>query len=136
MKALVVGGFWGTSHWILDSVGRGVAWLFHPWVSPHDDEVYAMLGGATTCAIFGAWVGFMTSAQSRGLSPIAGSVLGGMVGACTGVFCGAIVQMIDDYIDALVNSINSRPVTGAHDEYDRVLINHFANTTGRSRPHR
>ena len=64
----------------------------------------------------------MTSAQSRGVIPVAGAILGGMVGADQGVFCGAIVHIVDDYIDALVNSINAQRGTGAHDEYDLVLI--------------
>jgi ABC-type Fe3+-siderophore transport system permease subunit len=106
MKALLTGGFWGTSHWFLDSIGRGVVWLVHLRVPPHDDEVYSMMGGGSIGAILASWFGYIVSRQSQALSPFAFAILGVMVGACTGVFCGAIVQIIDEYIDALTDSFN------------------------------
>lgn len=122
MKALFVDGIWGTFHWMLDSIGRGIVWFLHAGDSPHDDEVYAMTGGGTVGAIFGSWIGFMLSTQSSGVSSVAGAIIGGTVGGCTGVFCGAIVQIVDDYIDALLNSLDSQRTTGAHDNFDRGLI--------------
>lgn len=119
MKAVLAGGFWGTSHWILDSIGRGATWVFHARVPPQNDEVYAMTGGGTIGTIFGAWTGFMT-AQAGGLSPVAGTIIGGMVGACSGVFCGAIVQIVDEYMDALVKAVTLQRNQGAH--YDHILV--------------
>lgn len=120
MKAMLAGGFWGTSHFILDSIGRGTTWFFHARVSPHDEEVYSMTGGGTIGAFFGAGIGLIATAQSGGLSPVAGALIGGMVGICTGVFSGAIVQIVDDYIDALASFLNLQRGNGAH--YDSILI--------------
>jgi hypothetical protein len=53
------------------------------------------------------WVSTL-SAQSHGLSLVAGTIIGSLVGIFTGIGCGAIVDGVDEYIRALLNSLNSR----------------------------
>lgn len=99
-------GVWGTSHWLLDFIGRCAFRCLPAKACPSDDEAYTMTGGAIVCALFGALLGFALSAQSHDLSVVAGTVIGSLVGVSTGVGCGAIVQSVDNYIHALLNSLN------------------------------
>lgn len=107
MKAFA-NGVWGTSHWILDLTGKATVWLLHAKTTPHDDEAYAMTGGAIFGAFFGAILGFLLSADSHSFNQVAGTIFGSALGICTGIMWGAIVQIVDDYIDAAINSLNSR----------------------------
>jgi hypothetical protein len=107
MKA-VASGFWGTSHWILDWIGRGTAWCFHTKLAPSEDMAYAMTGGAILGAVVGAMFGFILSAESHGFNAVAGMVIGGLLGLSTGIGCGAIVESVDEYIRAWLNSLNSK----------------------------
>jgi hypothetical protein len=59
-------------------------------------------------AIFGAGLGFILSARSPGLSAVAGTTMGSLIGISTGIGCGAIVQIVDEYIDAVLNALNSK----------------------------
>jgi hypothetical protein len=107
MKVLAV-GVWGRSHWILDVIGRGAVRCLPANVCPSDEEAYSMTGGGIVGALFGAVLGFTLSAQSHGLSVAAGTIIGSLVGLFTGIGCGAIVDSVDEYIRALLNSLNSR----------------------------
>lgn len=107
MKALAC-GFWGTSHWVLDVIGRGALWCIPSHASSRDDEAYSMTGGAIVGALFGTVLGFALSAQSHGLSPVTGTIIGGLLGISTGICCGAIVQSVDEYICSVLNSLNTR----------------------------
>lgn len=107
MKALAV-GVWGTSHWILDLIGRGAVRCFPANSSPSDDEAYSMTGGAVLGTLIGAVLGYTLSAESRGLSLVGGALIGSLVGITTGIGCGAIVQSVDDYIRAVLNSLKSQ----------------------------
>ena len=107
MKALTY-GFWGTSHWILDLIGRGTVRCIPAQTSVGDDEVYSMTGGAIVGAIFGAGLGFLLSALSPSLNVDAGMAIGSLIGVSTGIGCGAIVQIVDEYIDTVLNGISSK----------------------------
>ncbi len=107
MRAMAA-GVWGTSHWVLDLIGRGAVRCVHAHPSAGDNEAYSMTGGAIVGALFGSALGYTLSAQAHGLSVVAGTIIGCLVGISTGIGCGAIVQSVDDYIRAVLNSINSR----------------------------
>jgi uncharacterized protein YcfJ len=106
MKKLTV-GFWGTAHWSLDLIGRGVARCF-PTKTPssENDDAYSVIGGAVVGTIFGVLLGFAWSDESRAITTLAGAVIGGLLGICTGVMFGAIVQTVDDAIEAWLSSLN------------------------------
>ncbi len=107
MKALAV-GVWGTSHWVLDLIGRGAVRCLPAKACPRDEDAYSMTGGAIVGALFGAALGFALSDQAHHLSLLAGTILGTLVGISTGIGCGAIVQSVDDYIRSVINSLNAR----------------------------
>jgi len=67
-----------------------------------------MTGGAVLGALIGAVLGYTLSDESHHLNLIAGAIIGGLVGITTGIGCGAIVQSVDDYIRALLNSLKSQ----------------------------
>lgn len=98
-------GIWGRSHWLLDLIGRGAVRCLPASACPREDEAYSMTGGAIVGSLIGAALGFILSDESHGLSLLAGAVIGGLVGITTGIGCGAIVQSVDDYIRALLNSL-------------------------------
>ena len=78
-------GFWGTTHWILDVIGRGAACVLSDSTPRRDEEACAMMGGGALGVIFGAAVGLLLSDQSRDMNAAAGAALGALVGACSGV---------------------------------------------------
>ena len=101
-------GIWGTSHWMLDRIGRGAIWCLPAHPCPSDDDAYCMTGGAIVGALFGAALGYALSTQAPHLSIVAGTIIGALVGVSTGIGCGAIVQSVDDYIRAVLNSLGRR----------------------------
>lgn len=103
MKVLAL-GFWGTTDWVLEFIGRGAAVVLFGKASLNEDEAYAMMGGAAVGGIFGSIVGFVLSGQSRDI----GAALGCIVGVCTGAMCGAIVQIVDVSIRTWLNSVNPK----------------------------
>ena len=107
MKTLAC-GVWGTSHWVLDWIGRGAMWCLPAKASTHDDEAYSLTGGAIVGALFGAALGFALSDQSHSRNLAAGTIIGTLLGISMGICCGAIVQSVDEYICTVLNSINSR----------------------------
>ncbi len=107
MKALAE-GIWGRSHWILEGIGRGALWCLPRRACPSDDDAFSMTGGAIVGALFGAVLGYALSAEAHGLSLVAGTIIGSLVGISTGICCGAIVQSVDDYIRAVLNSLKPR----------------------------
>lgn len=103
------GGFWGTIHWVLDLVGRGTVWVLVQKPSRNDDLAYAVAGGATTGATFGAIVGYLISAPPRNLTnTIVVASLGCLLGVCMGISFGAFVEVIDSSIKDFFNSLNSK----------------------------
>lgn len=101
-------GFWGATHWMLGTIGRGTACILPGKRSQKEDEACTMTGGAVLGAIFGAVFGWMLSVQSRDINAVAGASLGAVLGVCSGVIYGAIAQVMDDWINALLNSWNSK----------------------------
>jgi hypothetical protein len=106
-------GFWGVTHWTLDTIGRATGYILPGKTSrqedePREDEARAMTGGAVLGAIFGAAFGFMLSDESRDINTIAGASLGVLLGACSGIIYGAVVQIMDHSINALLNSWNRK----------------------------
>jgi hypothetical protein len=101
-------GFWGTTCWALDWIGRGAALICPAKISSTEEEPYAMTGGAIVGAIFGVALGFILSDESHVMSNLAAATLGGLIGVCTGIAFGATVQIVDDFINAWLNSLNSR----------------------------
>jgi hypothetical protein len=107
MKALA-GGVWGTSHRILDSIGRGALSCLPLHARPRDNEALSLTGGAIVGALLGGGLGFILSDESHHLNLIAGAIIGGLVGVTTGIGWGGIVQSVDDYIRTLLNSVSRR----------------------------
>jgi hypothetical protein len=107
MKKRLV-GFWGTAHWSLDLVGRSASWFFPTKSLSSENDAYSVIGGAVVGAIFGGSLGFAWSEEGRAMTNLAGAAIGGLLGICTGVMFGAIVQTIDDAIDDWLNSLNSK----------------------------
>jgi outer membrane lipoprotein SlyB len=101
-------GFWGVTHWVLDTIGRATGYILPGKTSQREDEARAMTGGAVLGAIFGAAFGFILSDESRDINTIAGASLGMVLGACSGIIYGAVVHVMDDSINALINSWNSK----------------------------
>jgi hypothetical protein len=97
-------GFWGVTHWVLDSIGRTTACILPGNRSQRDEEACAMTGGAVLGVIFGAIFGVMLSAQSHDVNSVVGASLGALVGACSGVIYGAFAQVMDDWINLWLDS--------------------------------
>lgn len=103
MKVLAC-GFWGTTHWALDLIGRSMARVLPGKTSIREDEVYSMMGGAAVSGIFGSAFGLLLAYQSHDVNAIGAATLGFLLGVCTGVTFGAIVQVVDESINDLLNS--------------------------------
>lgn len=100
-------GFWGTSHWIFDAVGRA-AFRFLPARShPKDDAVYSIVGGALLGSLSGALIGTSVFDASR-LSAEVGAILGVLLGVCAGIYWGAAIQSTDDLIRDVINSYDAK----------------------------
>jgi len=67
-----------------------------------------MTGGAIVGAVFGIALGFVLCNDSHDMSNSAGALLGGLIGVCTGIAFAATVQIVDDSINAWINSLRSR----------------------------
>ena len=100
-------GIWGTTHWSLNRIGRGVAWFF-PARTLSEDEAYSVTGGAVVGTILGAILGFALSDESRAMTTLLGAAIGTLLGACIGVMFGVFVQTVDDAIEDWINSNNSK----------------------------
>jgi hypothetical protein len=107
MKKLSV-GVWGTTHWSLDLIGKGAARFFSIKTFSNENDTYSVIGGAVVGAIFGALLGFALSDESRAMTIPVGTVIGGLVGVCTGMMFGGIVLTVDDVIDEWLNRMNSK----------------------------
>jgi hypothetical protein len=101
----IAGGIWGSAHWSLDRIGRGVVWLLPAKASREDD--LSLTGGAVVGAICGAIIGFSLSEDSRVMTTLTGAVIGALMGTCIGVAIGALVETVHETIDALIRSIDS-----------------------------
>lgn len=101
----LAGGIWGTAHWSLDLIGRGIAGLFPAKRKSENDA--SLTGGAVVGAIFGALCGFSLSEDSRVITTLTGAVIGTLLGICIGVAIAALVETVHDAIDDWIKSINS-----------------------------
>lgn len=107
MKPLAV-GIWGTSHWVLDLIGRSAVWCLHTNAYPKDDAAYSIIGGAIVGAVFGLALGLTLAVHSHDVGPVVGAAIGSLEGACTGICCGAIVQSVDDVICDALHSLDQK----------------------------
>jgi hypothetical protein len=107
MRALA-GGFWGTAHWALDWLGRGAFSVWPRKKSISEEDAYSMLGGAAASGIFGAVVGLLFAGRWQGVNAVEGVTFGFLLGVCSGVIFAATVQVIDDWIKDVLNSVDSK----------------------------
>jgi hypothetical protein len=105
---VLAGGFWGTAHWTLDLIGRGTARFYPRKTSIREDEAYSMMGGAVVSGIFGAMIGLLLADQFHNVNAVTGATFGLLLGVCAGVIVGATVQVVDDWINELLNSVDSK----------------------------
>ena len=102
-------GFWDTADQSLQWIGRSAAWLLLRRHSTRDESALcAATGGALVCAVFGGVVGFTLSDSSRDLGAIGRTILGGLLGVCTGMFFGVFVETVDSTIKDLLRSVSSK----------------------------
>ena len=102
-------GFWAIADQGLQWIGRRVAWLFLRSHSTNEESaLYAAIGGALVCALFGGFTGFVLSDHSRNLSVTDGIILGSSLGVCLGILFGSSVATVDTTIAELLRSFNSK----------------------------
>lgn len=102
-------GFWDLFDESLQWIGKGVAWLLlRKHYTRDEDPLWAAIGGAFVCAVFGGIVGFALSKPSPELGAIGGSILGGLLGVCIGICFGVFVETVDSMIKDLARSLNSK----------------------------
>ncbi len=96
-------GFWGTVDQFLQWIGRGAARLLTRRSCFAEEN--AIIGGALVCAVFGGVTGFALSDFSRSTAITEGAIIGGLVGACSGVLFGFFVVTVDDTIRDILASL-------------------------------
>lgn len=102
-------GFWGLVDLSLRWIGKGASWfLIKKSNRGKENAAYAIVGGALVCAVFGGITGFALSDLSRDIATVDGAILGGMLGACAGIFFGTLVEAVDDKINDLLRSLSSK----------------------------
>lgn len=102
-------GFWGIVDLTLRWIGKGVSWfLIKKSERGKENAAYAIIGGALVCAVIGGVIGYALSDLSRDIATLGGTVLGGMLGACAGIFFGSLVEAVDDEINDLLRSLSSK----------------------------
>jgi hypothetical protein len=102
-------GVWNVAGRVLRSIGRRTVWLIRRKIESEEScRVYAMVGGAVTCALFGtlAAVALASPARSTAFSVEAG-LMGGLLGACVGIPFGAFVGIVDRLIRNFLASLDS-----------------------------
>jgi hypothetical protein len=98
-------GFWGLSHYLFDRIGRGMACVVLGRTSPKDDGACTIAGASVACGIFGAALGFSLCDHSPTGNIAVATLLGGLLGACSGCIYGAIVEVLDDSIRDFLGSL-------------------------------
>ena len=102
-------GFWDIVDLSFRRIGKGAVWLVRRKPGGAEaDTAYALLGGALVWMVFGAVVGFGLSGHSWNAATLEGAILGCLLGACTGVFFGSLVEAVDDSIHHLLRSLSSK----------------------------
>ncbi len=102
-------GIWDVVNQSLQGLGKGTArLLFRSHPITDGTALYAAVGGAIVCAIFGGVAGFELSHPALELGVIAGTMLGGLLGVCMGIFFGSLVVTVDRLIKILLRINNSR----------------------------
>src|SRR5579862_4279945 len=102
-------GFWDVVDLSFRWIGKGAVWLLGRKPGEGDESpAYALLGGAVVWSVFGGVVGFGLSGHARNLATLEGAILGCLLGACTGVFFGSLVEAVDDTINGVLRSLNSK----------------------------
>jgi hypothetical protein len=89
-------GFWGIVDESLQWIGKSAAQLLTRRSCPAEEN--AIIGGALLCAVIGGVTGFALSDFSRSMTLTAGAIIGGLLGACSGVLFGSFVVTVDDTI--------------------------------------
>ena len=105
----VAPGFWDVVDFSFRWIGKSAARLLR--IRPESAEAntaYALTGGALVWMAFGGVVGFGLSGHSRDMATMEGVILGCLLGACTGVFFGSLVEAIDDSINNVLRSLNTK----------------------------
>jgi hypothetical protein len=102
-------GCWAIADQGLQWIGRRAAWVLLRKDSTNDESaLYAAIGGALVCALFGGPVGFALSNHSRGIGAVEGAILGSSLGVCLGILFGSFVETVDSTIRNLLSSFNSK----------------------------
>ncbi len=102
-------GFWDNADRSLQWIGRGATRLLLRRRSTEDEgALYAATGAALIWAAFGGVVGFTLADPSRDIGAIDRAILGGLLGACVGIFFGSLVEAVDSTIKNLISSLNSK----------------------------
>lgn len=102
-------GYWTIADRSLQWIGRRAAWLLLRSHSTNEEgELYAAIGGALVCALFGGSVGFFLSDHSRNPGAIDGMILGSSLGVCLGILFGSFVATVDSTITEFLRSFNSK----------------------------
>ncbi len=99
-------GLWGTVDQSLQSIGKGAAVLLTRRSGSAEEN--AVIGGALVCAVFGGVTGFALSDLSRSMAVTGGAVIGGLLGACSGVLFGSFVVTLDDTIKNVLASLKAK----------------------------
>ena len=102
-------GLWDVVDLGLRGVGKGVAWVaMRKAGGEAEQEGYALLGGAVLFTVFGGLVGFGLANHTRDLFMAEGAIIGGLLGACSGVFFGSFVEAIDGTINHVLRSLDPK----------------------------
>jgi len=102
-------GCWAIADRSLQWIGKGAAWLLLRRPSTEGERaLYAAIGGALVCAVFGGVLGFALSGLSREISAIDGAILGSSLGVCLGILFGSFIETVDSTIKDLLRSYNSK----------------------------
>jgi hypothetical protein len=99
-------GLWGTVDQSLQWIGKGTAKLLTRRSASAEEN--AVIGGALVCAAFGAVTGSALSNIPPRMAVTGGAIIGGLLGACSGVVFGSFVVTIDDTIKQTLASLKSK----------------------------
>jgi hypothetical protein len=102
-------GFWDVVDLSFRRIGKSAVWLVRRKPGGADaDAGYALVGGALVWMVFGAVVGFGLSGHSWTAATLEGAILGCLLGACTGVFFGSLVEAVDGAINGVLRSLQTK----------------------------
>ena len=101
-------GLWDVVDLSFRWIGKSVVWLLTRKGRDEEGIVYALIGGALVCTVFGGVAGFGLSGHSRNIATLEGAILGSLLGACLGVFFGSFVEAVDDTINDVLRSLNPK----------------------------